>query len=310
MIKPKCLQKNSTIGIISPSYWLDKKVLLSTSKYFTDLGYQLEFGRSNNLKWGPFAGKPQERADDIHRMFENSNIDAIVCARGGYGANRVLPLLDYEIIKGNPKIFIGYSDITAFLTSITQKTEIVTFHGPMLTTYRDSWVEYNYSLTQRVLSGEKYIKIYSPEGLETKILKHGDATGPLWGGNMCLLLNRLGTKEKLDTKEKILFLEDIDEYLYSFERMLVQMREAGMFDKIKGLIFGELKDMKDQEVRFGRTTDQIILDICGDLDIPILSNFPCGHGKFQATLPISIDAEITTKSKEMPVTLIDNAVQR
>ena len=310
MIKPKCLQKNSTIGIISPSYWLDKKVLLSTSKYFTDLGYHLEFGRSNNLKWGPFAGKPQERADDIHRMFENSNIDAIVCARGGYGANRVLPLLDYELIKGNPKIFIGYSDITAFLTSITQKTEIVTFHGPMLTTYRDSWVEYNYSLTQRVLSGEKYIKIYSPEGLETKILKHGDATGPLWGGNMCLLLNRLGTKEKLDTKEKILFLEDIDEYLYSFERMLVQMREAGMFDKIKGLIFGELKDMKDQEVRFERTTDQIILDICGDLDIPILSNFPCGHGKFQATLPISIDAEITTKSKEMPVTLIDNAVQR
>ena len=310
MIKPKCLQKNSTIGIISPSYWLDKKVLLSTSKYFTDLGYQLEFGRSNNLKWGPFAGKPQERADDIHRMFENSNIDAIVCARGGYGANRVLPLLDYELIKGNPKIFIGYSDITAFLTSITQKTEIVTFHGPMLTTYRDSWVEYNYSLTQRVLSGEKYIKIYSPEGLETKILKHGDATGPLWGGNMCLLLNRLGTKEKLDTKEKILFLEDIDEYLYSFERMLVQMREAGMFDKIKGLIFGELKDMKDQEVSFERTTDQIILDICGDLDIPILSNFPCGHGKFQATLPISIDAEITTKSKEMPVTLIDNAVQR
>ena len=310
MIKPKCLQKNSTIGIISPSYWLDKKVLLSTSKYFTDLGYQLEFGRSNNLKWGPFAGKPQERADDIHRMFENSNIDAIVCARGGYGANRVLPLLDYELIKGNPKIFIGYSDITAFLTSITQKTEIVTFHGPMLTTYRDSWVEYNYSLTQRVLSGEKYIKIYSPEGLETKILKHGDATGPLWGGNMCLLLNRLGTKEKLDTKEKILFLEDIDEYLYSFERMLVQMSEAGMFDKIKGLIFGELKDMKDQEVSFERTTDQIILDICGDLDIPILSNFPCGHGKFQATLPISIDAEITTKSKEMPVTLIDNAVQR
>lgn len=310
MIKPKYLQKNSTIGIISPSYWLDKKVLLSTSKYFTDLGYQLEFGRSNNLKWGPFAGKPQERADDIHRMFENSNIDAIVCARGGYGANRVLPLLDYELIRGNPKIFIGYSDITAFLTSITQKTEIVTFHGPMLTTYKDSWIEYNYSLTQRVLSGEKYIKIYSPEGLKTKILKHGEATGPLWGGNMCLLLNRLGTHEKLDTKETILFLEDIDEYLYSFERMLVQMREAGMFNKIKGLIFGELKDMKDQEVKFERTTDQIILDICGDLDIPILSNFPCGHGKFQATLPISINAEIITKSKEMPVTLIDSAVQR
>ena len=309
MIKPKSLQKNSTIGIISPSYWLDEKVLHSTSKYFTDLGYQLEFGKSNYLKWGPFAGEPQERADDIHRMFENSNIDAIVCARGGYGANRVLPLLDYELIKENPKIFVGYSDITAFLTSITQRTELVTFHGPMLTTYKDSWVEYNYSLTKRVLSGEKFIKIYSPEGLETKILKHGVASGPLWGGNMCLLLNRLGTRESLNTKGKILFLEDIDEYLYSFERMLVQMREAGMFDKIKGLIFGELKDMKDQEVNFERTTDQIILDICGDLDIPILSNFPCGHGKFQSTLPISINTEIDTKNKEMPLTLIDSAVQ-
>jgi len=309
MIKPKALHKNSTIGIVSPSYWLDGEILSLTSKYFTNLGYQLKFGKSNDLKWGPFAGLPEQRADDINEMFANSDIDAIICARGGYGANRVLPLLDYNLIKENPKIFIGYSDITALLTSITQKTSIVTFHGPMLTTYRDSWVEYNYSLMQRVLAGEKFIKIYSPEGLETKILKHGVASGPLWGGNMCLLVNRLGTDDSLNTDGTILFLEDIDEYLYSFERMLVHMREAGMFDNIKGLIFGELKDMKDQEVKFERNIDQIILDICGDLDVPILSNFPCGHGKFQSTLPLSINTEIDTKSKEMPVTLIDNAVQ-
>ena len=309
MIKPKALHKNSTIGIVSPSYWLDGEILSLTSKYFTNLGYKLKFGKSNDLKWGPFAGLPEQRADDINDMFANSDIDAIFCARGGYGANRVLPLLDYNLIKENPKIFIGYSDITALLTSITQKTSIVTFHGPMLTTYRDSWVEYNYSLMQRVLAGEKFIKIYSPEGLETKILKHGVASGPLWGGNMCLLVNRLGTDDSLNTDGTILFLEDIDEYLYSFERMLVHMREAGMFDNIKGLIFGELKDMKDQEVKFERNIDQIILDICGDLNVPILSNFPCGHGKFQSTLPISITTEIDTKNKEMPVTLIDNAVQ-
>ena len=309
MIKPKALHKNSTIGIVSPSYWLDGEILSLTSKYFANLGYRLKFGRSNDLKWGPFAGLPEQRADDINEMFGSSDIDAIFCARGGYGANRVLPLLDYNLIKENPKIFIGYSDITALLTSITQKTSIVTFHGPMLTTYRDSWVEYNYSLMQRVLTGEKFIKIYSPEGLETKILKHGVASGPLWGGNMCLLVNRLGTDDSLNTNGTILFLEDIDEYLYSFERMLVHMREAGMFDNIKGLIFGELKDMKDQEVKFERNIDQIILDICGDLNVPILSNFPCGHGKFQSTLPLSINTEIDTKNKEMPVTLIDNAVQ-
>ena len=122
MIKPQALQKNSTIGILSPSYWLDRETLSITSKYFTDLGYRLKLGKSNELKWGPFAGLPEQRADDIHEMFANSDIDAIFCARGGYGANRVLPLLDYNLIKENPKIFIGYSDITAMLISITQKT--------------------------------------------------------------------------------------------------------------------------------------------------------------------------------------------
>ena len=309
MIKPNALHKNSTIGIISPSYWLDEEILVSTSKYFSELGYKIVFGKSNKLKWGPFAGTPQERADDFHRMFENSKIDAIICARGGYGANRVLPLLDYKLIAENPKIFVGYSDITAFLTSITQKTKLVTFHGPMLTTYKESWIEYNYSLMQRVLFGERFIKLFSPNELEPKILKEGKATGPLWGGNMCLLTNRLGSVDKLNTNGTILFLEDIDEYLYSFERMLIHMRNSGMFDNIKGLIFGELKDIKDQEIEFGRTTDQIILDICGDLDIPIISNFPCGHGKFQSTLPISVTTEIDTTNKEAMVTIIDNAVE-
>ena len=140
MIKPKLLNTDSTIGIISPSYWLDKKVLKKTVQYFTDLGYKIEIGLSNTLQWGPFAGTPQQRADDLHRMFSNPKIDAVMCARGGYGANRVLPLLDYDLIQKNPKIFIGYSDITAYLTSITQQTSLVTFHGPKLTTYKKSWI--------------------------------------------------------------------------------------------------------------------------------------------------------------------------
>ena len=308
MIKPNPLRQNSTIGIVSPSYWLDEKVLKKTAKFFKDLGYNIEIGKSNSLQWGPFAGTPQERADALHRMFIDPKIDAIMCARGGYGANRVLPLLDYDLIQKNPKIFIGYSDITAYLTSITQKTSLVTFHGPMLTTYKRSWVNYNYNLMNKVLKGEKNITIQTPTATKSRILKAGIAFGPLWGGNMSLLINRLGTTDALDTNGVILFLEDIDEYLYSFERMLVQMRTAGMFDKIKGLIIGELKDMKDQEVKFGRNTDQIILDICEDLDIPIISNFPCGHGKYQATLPISIKTEIDTTKKDASITIIDSAV--
>ena len=310
MIKPKPIKVNSTIGVVSPSYWLDENVLKNTAKFFTDLGYNIKISKSSSFQWGPFAGTPQERADDLHRMFADPKIDAIMCARGGYGANRVLPMLDYDLIRKNPKIFIGYSDITAYLTSITQKTNLVTFHGPMLTTYKKSWINYNYNLMNMVLTGENNINIEPPESLKTRILKDGTTSGPLWGGNMSLLINRLGTSDALNTNGVILFLEDIDEYFYSFERMIVQMRTAGMFDQINGLIIGELKNIKDQEVKFGKDTDQIILDICGDLDIPIVSNYPCGHGKYQATLPISITTEIDTTKKGSPITITDSAVTK
>ena len=145
---------------------------------------------------------------------------------------------------------------------------------------------------------------------KAKILRSGNAKGKLWGGNMTLLINRFGTNDYLNTDNAILFLEDIDEYLYAFERMLVQMRNAGMFDKVKGLIFGELKEMKDQEIPFERDTDQIIMDICGDLEIPIITNFPCGHGIYQATIPLSINAELNvTDLDSIYLKLLEPAVE-
>ena len=302
MLKPGC-----RIGVVSPSYWLKKQYMEKTSKFFQDKGYTMVMGNSNSMKWGPFAGTPQERADDIHHMFSNPKIEAIICARGGYGANRVLPLLDYNLIRDNPKIFMGYSDITAYLTSITQKTGLVTFHGPMMVSYKKGFVNYNFQTMERILNGTPDFKIESPDSLPARILKPGIAMGPLWGGNMTLLINRLGTSDSLDTDGVILFLEDLDEYLYSFERMLVQMRTAGMLDNIAGLIIGELHEFKDQDVAFERNTDEIVMDICGDLNIPIVSNFPCGHGTYQATLPISIPVELYAKQQPY-LTLLEPAV--
>jgi len=307
MIKPSMLKPGCRIGVVSPSYWLKKQDMEKTSKFFQDKGYTMVMGNSNSMKWGPFAGTPQERADDIHHMFSNPKIEAIICARGGYGANRVLPLLDYNLIRDNPKIFMGYSDITAYLTSITQKTGLVTFHGPMMVSYKKGFVNYNFQTMERILNGTPDFKIESPESLPARILKPGIAMGPLWGGNMTLLINRLGTSDSLDTDGVILFLEDLDEYLYSFERMLVQMRAAGMLENIAGLIIGELHEFKDQDVAFERNTDEIVMDICGDLDIPIVSNFPCGHGTYQATLPISIPVELYAKQQPY-LTLLEPAV--
>jgi muramoyltetrapeptide carboxypeptidase len=302
MLKPGC-----RIGVVSPSYWLKKQYMKKTSKFFQNKGYTMVMGNSNSMKWGPFAGTPQERADDIHHMFSNPKIEAIICARGGYGANRVLPLLDYNLIRDNPKIFMGYSDITAYLTSITQKTGLVTFHGPMMVSYKKGFVNYNFQTMERILNGTPDFKIESPDSLPARILKPGIAMGPLWGGNMTLLINRLGTSNSIDTDGVILFLEDLDEYLYSFERMLVQMRTAGMLDNIAGLIIGELHEFKDQDVAFERNTDEIVMDICGDLEIPIVSNFPCGHGTYQATLPISIPVELYAKQQPY-LTLLEPAV--
>ena len=308
MIKPPALKPNATIGIVSPSSWLNEPDLKTAVSVFENKGYKLFLGESVFLKEFTYAGTPQERADDINNMFANPDIDAIICARGGYGANRVLSFLDYNLIISNPKIFMGYSDITAFLTSITQKTGLVTFHGPMLSSFKKGLVDFNFDLLEAVLSETKSITIHPPAELPTRILKSGKGEGPLWGGNMCLLINRLGTADQLNTDGAILFIEDIDEYLYAFDRMLVHMKKAGMFDKIKGLVIGELVDMKDYDNPFGKSTDEIVMDVCGNLDIPIISNFPCGHGIYQATLPISIPVQLDAESELPLLTLLESPV--
>ena len=310
MLKPKSLKRGHRIGVVSPSYWLEKKGLGNAVTVFQKKGYEVQLGDSVYLKDGPFAGTPQQRANDINQMFSDPNIDAIFCARGGYGANRVLPLLDYDLIQSKPKIFMGYSDITAFLTSITQKTGLVTFHGPMLSTFKNKLVPYNLDTLVNVLSGKEDIRIVEPNELKPTILKSGKAIGPLWGGNMCLLVNRLGTKNQLNTDGVILFIEDVDENLYAFDRMLFHMKEAGMFENIRGLIVGELTEIKDEIIPFGKTTDEIILDVCGDLNIPIVTNFPCGHGNYQATLPISLPVELRADNNFVELLFLESPVSK
>jgi len=309
MIKPPALKHNATIGIVSPSSWMKESDLKVAVSVFENKGYKLILGESVCLKNNTYAGNPKERADDINGMFANSDIDAIICARGGYGANRVLPLLDYDLINSNPKIFMGYSDITAYLTSISQKTGLVTFHGPMLSSFKKGLVDFNFDLMEKTLFGYESVTLHPPSELESRILKPGKAEGPLWGGNMCLLINRLGTEDQLDTEGAILFIEDINEYLYAFDRMMVHMKKAGMFDNIKGLIIGELLEMKNDAEPFGKSTDEIVLDVCGDLDIPIISNFPCGHGTFQATLPISVPVQLDANSGSPSLTFLESSVK-
>lgn len=291
-IKPRRLEPGARIGVVSPAYWIEPERLNRAIAVFEDLGYEIVLGKSTGLKEHKFAGSPGERAGDIMAMFRDDSIDAIICARGGYGSNRVLPLLDYDVIRSNPKIFVGFSDITGFLTSFAQKCAMVTFHGPMLTTFGRETVSYNLDGFRRVLGGESNVKIGSAAGCRARTLKPGVAKGALWGGNLSLVEERLGTPGQIETRGAILFLEEIDERLHAFDRMMFHLRESGSLDHISGLVLGEMLEMADSEVPFGKNTDEIVLDVCDGLDFPVISNFPCGHGACQATLPVSHEVEL------------------
>jgi len=290
--KAKRLSAGARIGVVNPAYWLEPERLQRAVSVFENLGFEMVPGNSTALIENQYAGTPEERAADIMAMFADPSIDAIVCARGGYGGNRVLPLLDYALIRKQPKIFVGYSDITGYLSSIAQQSGLVTFHGPMLSTFGEQTIEYNLDVFQQVLSGERNVRIRSSAACQARTLRPGAARGPLWGGNLMLIINRLGTADQIDTNGAILFIEEIGEKLYAFDRMMVHLKMSGSLDNISGLIVGEMLEMEDSKVPFGKSIDEIVLDVCGDLDIPIISNFPCGHGDYQATLPVSHEVEL------------------
>ena len=290
--KPQRLTAGARIGVVNPAYWIEPERLRRAVGVFENLGYEMVLGKSTALKENKYAGSAEERAADIMAMFRDSSIDAIISARGGYGGNRVLPLLDYDVIRENPKIFIGYSDITGYLTSMAQQSGLITFHGPMLSTFGKQTTQYNLDILQQVLSGQDNVRIQSTEACKARTLKPGIARGPAWGGNLMLVVSRLGTADQVDTRGTILFLEEIDEELYAFDRMMLHLKNSGSLAHINGLVIGEILEMGDSKIPFGKSIDEIVLDICADLDVPIISNFPCGHGEYQATLPVSHEVEL------------------
>lgn len=286
-VRPARLRDGARIGVVNPAYWLDDDRLQRATSVFEQLGFELVLGRSTKLRSDIYAGSPEDRAADIMAMFADPDIDAIVCARGGYGVNRVLPLLDYDLIARHPKIFVGYSDVTGALCSIAAKSRLVTFHGPMLTTYGEQTVDYNLQTFRQVLSGDRDVRVHSTASCKARVLRPGLARGPLWGGNLTLISTRLGTPDQVDLGGALLFLEDIGEKLYAIDRQLVHLRSSGSLERITGLVIGEMLEVGDTEVPFGKNVDEIVLDVFGDMDVPIVSNFPCGHGDCQATLPLS-----------------------
>lgn len=289
-IKPRILKPGDTVGIAAPASPFSGKELEMGLRRLTGLGFRIRFDDRVFSQHRYLAGQDRERAEVLNDLFADPEVRAIFCARGGYGSVRLLPHLDLETIRRHPKIFVGSSDITSLLIHFQRRVPLVVFHGPMVA--RDQIIHMT-DLTRTSLLTT--LCSASPAGVlpaaGVTSLRGGHAEGVLTGGCLSLLVRALGTTEEFDTRDKILFMEDVDEKPYRIDRMLTQLREAGKFTGVRGIVFGTMVNCQsDPEAGYALT--DVILEVLAGLDIPILYGFPSGHGPEAITLPFGVRAAL------------------
>lgn len=297
----KKLKKGDTIGIIAPASCTTYEKVLEAKKNIEDMGYQVILGECTKKQWYSYAGTDEERAEEINSFFDDKNIDAIICMRGGYGSNRLIELLDFEVIKRNPKIFVGYSDITTLHIALNEKANLITFHGPMaVSNFTGNYNRDTYENFIEMLSNSKYEQSIKNITKELKFLNEGRAKGKLVGGNLATLIATLGTEYDLDYNGKILFLEEIGEKTYKIDRFLNQLKKHGVFEKIEGLVLGDFKNcIQDSEKDM--TLLEVFQNYFKELKKPVIYNFESGHSEPMLTLPLGAICEIDTYNKELKV---------
>ena len=300
LIKPEYLKKGDTVAIVAPSGVLKNYngYMLKAKELLKSWGLEASIGENVFNDNGHFAGTDNQRSADFQLALDDKSIKAIWCARGGYGAMRVIDNLNFEKYKENPKWIIGYSDITAIHNDLhNNKSESI--HGIMCKSLEKIDVDNNesISLLKKTLFGEKLS--YTIEGNNYNI--EGNSNGQLIGGNLTLLHCLLGSESSIDTDGKILFIEDLGEYLYHIDRMLISLKRAGYFDNCKGLIVGDFTDMRKNTTPFGRNLKELILDIVREYDFPVSFGFPAGHG--EKNYPMILGREINLEVSKQQSTI-------
>ena len=289
MIWPEPLKAGDKVAITAPSSPVPEAKMEMSVESIKFLGLEPVIMPSCHMGHGYLAGPDAQRAKDINDAFRDETIKGIFCLRGGYGTTRILPMLDFEMIKNNPKVFIGYSDITSLHYNINQKCNLVTFHGPMPTTdYRVHEGFTNDSLRNCLFTPENLKTITNPEEEPIKILNEGFAKGPLVGGNLSLMTGTLGSPYEVDTKGKILFIEDVDEDLYRLDKMLTALSLAGKFRDCEGIILGTFERCEPEE-HPSLTLEEIFDEVVLPWNKPTILNLRAGHIYPQSTLPMGTE---------------------
>ena len=295
IIKPARLRRGDTIGVISPSGPVGMEELEKAVNYLKNLGFNINLGTNVFGRRGYFSGTDEERIADLYKLFTDTSVKAVLCSRGGYGSSRILDGIDFEIIKRNPKVFVGYSDITALELAIFAKTGMVTFYGPMLAPEPDGEVDVS-SLDNLlpILSSQK--GGYRFEFAKEDVISSGTASGILVGGCLSLFCSLLGSPYLPDLNDVLLFLEDTHEEPYRIDRMLTHIKISGVFNKVNGVLFGNFSHCEPREVG-SPTVDNVINDIFYDIAIPVIKNVSFGHIKDKITIPIGIEGTLNTEQR-------------
>ena len=284
-IRPPRLKPGDTIGIAAPAGPFDRESFSQGLSVVESLGFRTRVCDEIFEKTGYLAGPDAMRAQLLNQLFEDPEIQGIICARGGFGSLRILPLVDFDAIRKNPKVFMGFSDITALLTSITTRSGLVSFHGPVVTSLAGASDMTSNTLFSAI-SSDRPLEVQPAHGA---VIQAGRAQGAVTGGNLATLCHLLGTPFQAGFKDRILLIEDRGEAPYRIDRMVSQMKLAGCFKGIVGLVLGSFEKCGDPDGIY-----HIFEEHFRDVHIPILAGFDIGHGKQNTTIPFGIEAILDT----------------
>ena len=310
-LKPARLSRGDIVGIAAPaSAPPDPRAIDRSIQALEHLGFRTKLPPNVRKRRGFLAGSDRDRASDLMRLFSDPKVRAIVCVRGGYGSARLLPLLDYQLIRANPKILVGYSDITSLHSALWVKAGLGYFHGPMLNSdfIKERMPEFTLNSFLRILTEPQAAGSIS-QGYNKKtvrVLRAGSAAGQLVGGNISILCASLGTPYQPSFKKKILFFEDLDELPFRFDRMLTQLLNAGLLQQVAGVAIGINKNCKDSKARTAKEYRQTVEDVFKErllpLGVPVISGLPFGHVRWNATLPIGVKALLDGAGGDLVIT--------
>ena len=306
-IKPNRLKKGDTIGLITPGSYIDDDGLEKAVNNLESLGFQVKLAKNIRAERGFTAGSDAERIADLHSMFADTQVTGVWCARGGYGCGRLLPSINYKLIKKNPKVLIGFSDITALLQAVYKETRLVGFHGPVGSSdFTDYTKEY---LTKVLIEPQENLTIALAKEnktlaekdsvYQTATIRGGIATGKLVGGNLSLLTPLAGTKYQPNIKGKLLFIEEIGEAPYRIDRMLTQLRQSYPLKSAAGIILGVFRGCEMKEGSRSLSLMETLKDRLGDLNIPVFYGASIGHIANNMTLPIGVKAQLDANTGEI-----------